>query len=182
MFDIWYTDRVTDYARALVGNGRFGRRGIAAGSPQQQVTGLIGQVVLHDIFGLPWPTDRGRGDGGVDLEYHGLTLDVKTQGRTTAPRRNYVSAVQRAQIRFPTEVLVFCSLYAREETLTVCGWIAKPQFLDKAEFCPAGSWRVRSDGTKFRLKGDLYEIQIRNICNSDTFEDLTRDLRLIAEA
>jgi hypothetical protein len=55
MFDVEVTDEVIGCAGRLVAAHDFGRRGTADGNQEQQATGLIGQILLHDLFGVARP-------------------------------------------------------------------------------------------------------------------------------
>ncbi len=180
MFHVAVTQDVIEHARTAVGEGRFGRRGFADGSVSEQVTGLIGQTVVMDLFGLPRPNDSGQSDGGVDFVFEGMSIDVKTVGRNVPVRTDYVNNLQAAQIHFPTDAYIFCSLNRRSNVLTVCGWTTKIEFLENAAFYRAGTRRMRSNGTGFPLKADLYEILNDALLNPTSFEILVATLEMQA--
>ncbi len=58
-------------------------------------------------------------DNGVDLEYFGLSIDVKTMGRTTDVKDYYVNNFIALQKNYPTNVFIFCSYYIEKKELTV---------------------------------------------------------------
>jgi hypothetical protein len=170
MFDVQVSQEVVEYARGLVGEGNYGRRGIADGTCEQQIIGLIGQTVVHDLFGVPRPRNRGRADGGVDFVFQGLAVDVKTMGRNVPPRPDYANNFQALQEQFPTDVFIFCSLNKKTLVLTICGWTNKSELLETATLHPAGTRQVRTDGTAFRVRADLYEISNRDLYEADTLD------------
>jgi hypothetical protein len=47
--------------------------------------------------------------------------------------------------------------------LTICGWIDKNDFIEKASFYNKGTVRTRSDNTSFQTKADLYELQNKEL-------------------
>jgi len=61
----------------------FGHRYTANGNYEQQLTGIIGQSVVMEIFGLGFIDGSSGFDHGVDIYFEGLKIDVKTMGRTT---------------------------------------------------------------------------------------------------
>lgn len=176
MFDVQVSPETKDYAAQIVGAGRFGRRGVADGNREEQVTGLTGQIVITDLFEAERPADTGGSDGGTDLEFEGVSIDVKTMGRNCRPRLDYVNNFVALQSHFPTDVLLFCSLNKRSDTLTVCGWIRKEEFLRQASFYPKGSTRTRGDGSTFVTRADLYEIANNALHRPATLNQLKTDL------
>jgi len=180
VFDIAVTDEVVAHAVAAVGEGKFGNRGIADGNRVQQITGLIGQTVVHDLFRVPRPKDRGRADGGVDFVLDGMSVDVKTMGRVVRPLPNYVNNFSGLQLRRPAEAFVFCSLNRQNRVLTVCGWTTLIDLLECAKLNPAGSTCRRANGSTFVAKANLYQISNLALYPSPTFDDLLSLMQLQA--
>jgi len=69
------------------------------------------------------------------------------------------SAPCRFRVHYQTDVLLFCSFDKLNRILTICGWITKEAFLQRAAYYPAGTERTRGDGTVFVARADLYEIR-----------------------
>ncbi len=176
MFDIPVPDDVIAHARRLCSETNFGKRGMGDGSPEQQVVGLIGQTMICYLFGLARPAASGGPDGGIDFTFAGLTVDVKTMGRACRPTLDYVNNFVGAQRKYQTDVLLFCSLNQIDSVLTVCGWIAKRDFFQRAAHYPAGAVRTRRDGTTFRAKADLYELPNHELNRPANVEELKADL------
>lgn len=176
MFDVVVSQDVIEYARCLVARGDFGHRGRADGSREQQLTGLIGQTVVHDLFGVERPTYGERSDGGVDLVFAGIRMDVKTTGRNVRPQPHYVSSLLRVQVRSRAEALLFCSLNKRQRVLTICGWMGKGEFLKRANLYARGTLRVRDDGTSFVTKAAQYEMRNSDLNAADCLDALKRSL------
>jgi len=156
---------VIAHSRWLVQNTNYGQRGNADGDKSQQLRGLIGQCVVMDCLGYELPSLSNEHDGGIDLNYNGLTIDIKTMGRNTDPKPEYVNNLIGLQSHFNVNAYIFCSLNRDDVTLTICGWILKRDFLKLAEFTPKDGYRQRADGTKFQTKADLYEL--KNNCLND---------------
>jgi hypothetical protein len=109
MFQVEVSSKAVPYARQLVTETNFGTRGVADGSPGQQVAGLVGQAILHDLLGIERPYAADGPDGGVDLVYAGLTISVKVTARRGRPRLDHRNNFNAARARLPTDILVFCS-------------------------------------------------------------------------
>ena len=67
---------------------------------------------------------------------------------------------------------LFCSYHKKDKVLTVCGWIDKKGFKDKAKFYKEGEVRTRSNGTDFITKADLYEIENKDLNDVNDYKDL----------
>ncbi len=139
-------------------NNNFGNRGFADGDTAEQLTGIIGQCTIQIMFQVDIITGAEGFDHGEDLNFEGLTIDVKTMGRTTEMQNYYVNNFIAMQKHFPTDVYIFCSYVAGKKELTVCGWLPKNELEHKARFYKKGTKRFRSDRSWFRTKADLYEI------------------------
>lgn len=172
MFLIKVNPVIIRHCREQIEKYNFGQRCVANGTPDQQLTGIIGQSVIMDLFGLGLIDGSTGFDGGVDIVYEGIKMDVKTMGRTTDVREGYVNNFIALQSNFDTDVYVFCSYNKMKNELTVCGLTTKADFLKKAQFFPKGSTRTRSDGTTFKTFADLYEIANKDLVNVDSFDEL----------
>lgn len=159
----------------------FEQRHVANGTKEQQLTGIIGQSVVMDLFGLGYVDGQSGCDGGTDINYNGLKIDVKTMGRTTSVRDYYVNNFLGLQMKFDTDVYIFCSYNKNTNRLTICGWITKSDFLGKASFFPKGSTRRRSDGTTFATFADLYEIANKDLNDADSIDELKKGLSSITQ-
>ena len=155
----------------------YGQRGEADGDKRQQVRGLIGQCMVMDALGFELPKVSHEHDGGVDLKYNGLTIDIKTMGRNCDPRPEFVNNVIGLQTHFDVDAYIFCSLNREDVSLTICGWILKREFLKRATFTPKDGYRQRSDGTKFKTKADLYEIENNRLNDVKSIFDLKAQLK-----
>ena len=172
MFSIKVKPEIIRHCEEQIKKYNFGQRSVANGTPDQQLTGIIGQSVIMDLFGLGLIDGSTGFDGGVDIVYEGVRIDVKTMGRTTDVRENYVNNFIALQKSFDIDIYVFCSYNKTKSELTVCGWTTKADFLEKAHFFPKGSTRTRSDGTTFETFADLYEIANKDLVNVDSIDEL----------
>ena len=172
MFKIQVSQRIIEHCQRQIQQYNFGQRRIANGTPEQQFTGIVGQCAIMEKFGLDLIDGADGCDDGQDINYKGLVVDVKTMGRTVDVRPDFVNNFIALQLRFNTDLYIFCSLNKRNYELTVCGWIPKSEFLEKAHLYPRGTVRTRTDGSTFRTFADLYEIGNRDLYNVDSFEDL----------
>ncbi|HNU59278.1 MAG TPA: hypothetical protein PKI08_04940 [Aquaticitalea sp.] len=177
MFTVRPDNTLVGHCEKLVKAYDFGKRHTANGTQEQQLTGMIGQSVVMDGFGLGYASGSNGFDDGVDLVFEGIKIDVKTMGRSTDVRRNYTNNFLKLQDYFDTDVYIFCSYHKVKKEVTVCGWISKPDFVAKRRFYPKGSTRKRLDGSTFDTFSDLYEIDNCHLNDIESFEDLKRQLR-----
>jgi hypothetical protein len=91
MFKIQVSDSVIDHCKKQIANYNFGQRHTANGNPEQQLTGIIGQSVVMNLFGLENVNGEDGFDDGVDILFNNKKIDIKTMGRTTDVRRNYTN-------------------------------------------------------------------------------------------
>jgi hypothetical protein len=152
----------------FVSNNNIGQRSKANGNKVQQYVGLLGEVVVKKYLGVDYELKSGF-DGGFDLNYKGLKIDVKTMGRTVEPRENYVNNFIAYQEKFDCDAYVFCSLNKTNYNLTVCGWVTKKQLQERSKIYKEGTERTRADGSVFKLKAPTYEIKNNQLNN---IEDL----------
>ena len=181
MFSVIVSNNIILHCKSQIEHYNFGQRFTANGTKEQQLTGIIGQTVIMDMFGLGYIDGSTGFDEGVDIYYKGIKVDVKTMGRTTDVRDYYVNNFIGLQMYFDTDVYIFCSLNKNTNKLTICGWITKEDFLKKASFYPKGSYRTRSDGSQFRTFADLYEIANSDLNDVDSVEELKNDLSNLAK-
>lgn len=149
----------------------IGVRGHADGSIEQQLTGILGQNIICDALDLPFMTTNGF-DGGVDININNTTIDIKTMGRKVYPKPNYINNLVASQLKYDVDAYLFCSYHKKDYVLTVCGWIDKESFKKKAKLYKEGELRNRFDGTSFKSKSDLYEIENKDLLKISNIQDL----------
>lgn len=182
MFKIKVSNTIIDYAQNLLVDYNFGKRGVADGNIHEQLTGLIGQCTIQTMFHVNLLTGEEGFDHGKDLEFAGLSIDVKTMGRTTDVKDYYVNNFIALQKYYPTDVFIFCSYFKEKKELTICGWLPKNELENKASFYKKGTKRYRSDKTWFRTKADLYEIPNKKLRKVNSPDVLKRQLSEFASS
>lgn len=179
MFTIKVEDKLIEHCKAVIEKHDFGQRYTANGNKDQQLTGIIGQSVVMRLFNLG-DVDGDLGfDKGIDFIYSNKTIDVKTMGRTTDVGKGYTNNFLKLQDHFKTEIYIFCSYHKIKQELTICGWIAKEDFVSKRRLYPKGSIRTRSNGTTFNTFADLFEIDNTNLNDVKNFEELKQQLKFV---
>ena len=178
MFKVRVPDAIIAHCKRQIELYDFGQRYTANGTKEQQLTGIIGQSVIMNMFGLPLVDGATGFDNGVDIVHNGKSIDVKTMGRTTDVRDYYVNNFIALQQNLNTDVFIFCSYNKTNQELTVCGWIPKAEFLKKAAFFPKGSIRYRANGTSFQTFTDLYEIRNDMLYDVDSTEMLIKRIEM----
>jgi len=158
-FTIDIPDEVVDSSIACCKAGNMGNRGDGSdGTKEQQMIGIIGQNMLNIALGLPLMQPGGGFDGGIDAHISGLSFDIKTMGRTVTPRLDFVNNLMKSQTKFNVDGYIFASINTNDNRMTVCGWIPKALFLERATLFEKGAVRQRKDKTTFETKAAMYEI------------------------
>jgi len=173
MLNIKLEDRVLEKSVQFQKDNNIGIRGHADGSKDEQLTGILGQNILCNALNIPFMVAGGF-DGGVDFTLNNRIVDVKTMGRNVYPKDFYVNNLIASQLKYNVDNYLFCSYHKRDNVLTVCGWIDKQGFKDKAKFYKEGEVRTRSNNTQFITKADLYEIENKDLHSIDNYKDLLR--------
>ena len=173
------SNSLIEHCEQMVTKYNFGQRNQANGNPEQQLTGIIGQSVVMDLFGLVYVDGKSGFDGGVDIFFNNKKIDVKTMGRTTDVKPTYTNNFLKLQDYFDTDIYIFCSYHKLKSELTVCGWISKVDFVAKRNYFPKGSIRTRSDNTTFKTFADLYEIDIKDLNPVKGSLDLKKQLKTL---
>ena len=179
MINIKVSNEIESHCINQLEKYNFGKRFTANGNKEQQLTGIIGQSVVMNLFnnGL---IDGSLGfDEGIDLIYNNKTIDVKTMGRNTDVKLSYTNNFIKLQDYFKTEIYIFCSYNKLKKEVTICGWIDKDNFINKRKYYPKGTIRKRFDGSEFTTFTDLYEIDNKDLNNSNSIEELKQQLNKI---
>lgn len=163
MLDIKVDKKLVAYTTELVRNNNFGNRGHYDGDKNQQFVGILSENCVRQLWGYPLVGDSVGFDGGYDLLWNGLKIDVKSMTRAYPMKPHYVHNVIDRQINYQAEAFLFCSLNIRNSILTICGWIEKEEFKRLAKFYKSGTVRVRDNGTTFSLDTDNWEIENKHL-------------------
>jgi hypothetical protein len=176
MIYIKLTELLESYCKDQVEKFNFGNRFTANGNKEQQLTGIIGQYVVMQLFGLDLPDGSEGFDNGVDFVFDTKTIDVKTMGRNTDVRPSYTNNFIKLQDYFKTEIYIFCSYNKLKKEVTICGWIDKNTFISKRDFYEKGSKRLRFDGSEFIVFTDFFEIDNEHLNDVNSIEELKTQL------
>lgn len=179
MITITVTENILTHCKKQVEKFNFGQRKFANGTKTQQLTGIIGQSVVTNLFNKGLIDGNEGFDNGIDLVFNNKKIDIKTMGRTTTVKKNYTNNFLKAQDYFETEVYIFCSYHKLNNEVTICGWITKEDFIKKRKYFPKGSIRKRFDGTTFITFSDLYEIDNFQLNNVNSIAELKKDLNTL---
>lgn len=172
MYKVNVPDSLIERCQSILNNHDFGNRHDGNGTPEQQLTGLIGQNVMMRLFNIPIEEGIGGADDGFDFVFLGEKIDVKTMGRTTPVRMNYTNNFICFQNMFKPDIYIFCSYNKNKKDLTVCGWIDKKAFKERRKFYSKGSVRTRSDGSKFKTPNGMFEIDNKKLYQVTSTDDL----------
>jgi hypothetical protein len=177
MFTLHVPNEILTHCNKLIQEVNFGNRGVADGNKFEQLTGIIGQCLTQRLLGVPLINFESKFDGGVDIIYENIKIDIKTMGRSCEPKPNYVNNLIGLQKNFDVDVYIFCSLNKINNNLTFCGWISKSSFFSNASLYKKDSLRYRADGTFFKTKADLFEIENFKLNQIVSADDLIVQLR-----
>ena len=123
MIIIKVSDRIIKHCQQQIDKYNFGQRSEANGTKEQQLTGIIGQSVIMEAFNMPLINGADGFDDGIDILYKDNKIDVKTMGRTTDVKPNYVNnflkvdhtlkrvVPELGQIKQPLKPLLTCMKY-----------------------------------------------------------------------
>ena len=181
-FNLTVPDFLIDASIDCCNKGNMGNRGGGTdGTKEQQLVGIIGQNMVNMMIGKPMLQPGGGFDGGVDCNLFGLDFDIKTMGRTVAPRLEFVNNFIRSQAKYKVDGYLFQSLNKETNVLTVCGWLPKALFEERATLYMKGDQRIRANGTSFELKADTYEIPNQLLFyRSNNWQELMAEICLYA--
>ena len=182
-FTLDIPDEVVDASIACCKAGNMGNRGDGSdGTKEQQMIGIIGQNMLNLALGQPLMQPGGGFDGGIDAHIHSLSFDIKTMGRKVTPRLDFVNNLMKSQTKFNVDGYIFASVNTNDNRITICGWIPKPLFLERAELFEKGAVRQRKDKTTFETKAAMYEISNdRLFYQAKSWDQLLGDIKHYAE-
>ncbi len=141
-------------------------RGVEDGDYNKQRVGLIGEFTVYKyLFGeYPDLNVKQEGfDGGYDIAYNGRLIDVKTMGRKSFVKPEFVNNFYLLQSHLQSDTIVFCSFHTVENILEICGWLPKAELANRGIYYSAGTKRVRSDGSSFTFRQNNYEVENKNL-------------------
>lgn len=158
------------YARELFNEDDLSWRGEFDGDEFQKFFGLLGEVVVCDWLGVSRPSRSDGFDGGYDLEFNGLKIDVKTAVRNVKPLLKYGCNVPASQMDYSADTFIFLSYDKVKGEFWFLGWISKEDFISKALFRKKGSTIPRDDG-RLLISYDFYEVTVKQLIRFTDFRD-----------
>jgi len=102
-------NEIIEHCKKQISLFNFGQRDRGNGNKEQQLTGIISESVIRKSFGLDIIDGANGFDGGWDILFNGLKIDVKTMGRTTEVKYNYTNNFMKLQENHIADVYIFCS-------------------------------------------------------------------------
>ncbi len=147
-------------------NHNLGNRGIEDGDHAKQRIGLIGELTVYKYLFNEYPDLNLRQDGfdgGHDIKFNGLLIDVKTMGRKSYVRPNFVNNFYLLQSNHNSDTLVFCSFHTVDNVLEICGCLPKLALSAKGIYYATGTRRIRSDGSSFTFRQNNYEVENKDL-------------------
>ena len=161
MIQIELKQSIIDYSKELVDNNNFGQRSYDNGNKKEQLIGIVSENTIRNYLGYELIEAKGF-DGGYDIMYKGMRTDIKSMTRKVEPKPYYVNNIFDAQIKNNSEAYIFSSLNVSNKILTICGWITKDEFINKATFYAKGTERIRGK-EKFVLRANNWEIENKDL-------------------
>ena len=158
MIDLKLKKNIIDYTKKLIKKNNYGQRGLYDGNKRKQFIGILSENMIRDflkkdLIGLD------SNDEGFDIKYYNYKADIKSMERKVKPEPHHVNNLLDIQMKHQANAFIFSSLYVDKKILTICGWITKKDFKDKAKFYKKGTVRKRDDGTSFESFADLWELE-----------------------
>jgi len=147
-------------------NHNLGNRGIEDGDYAKQRVGLIGEFTVYKYLFNVYPDinlKKDGFDGGFDIKYNGLLIDVKTMGRKSYVRPNFVNNFYLLQADHNSDTIIFCSYHTVDNVLEICGWLPKAELSTRGIYYAAGTRRVRTDGSSFTFRQNNYEVENKDL-------------------
>lgn len=175
MFDVYCNQEQELFVWKQLAQFNFGNRSYGNGGLPEQAIGILAQTIVSDMLQVERPNGKSGFDGGVDINVRGVTIDVKCMGRKTYMKNTYVHNLMACQ-DYDVEYYLFCSFNTTNKCLTICGLLPKILLHTIGTKFEKGSIRQRTDGTKFQIKNDLWEIPQNALIQINSVSDLLREI------
>lgn len=126
---------------------------IAADDPGRHETAKAAELLVRDELGASRVSESNVGCLW-DLEFCGITIDVKTKQRNVSPQAHHDAHIEASQIDYPVDAYVFCSSNMKSGKTEMVGWAWKHDFdrlcrkVNKGD--PDGPFRERADAFKIK--------------------------------
>jgi len=148
------TKEQKEYVTELI-KQEFGHERKNSGDYFERLFGLLGQIIVCDIFKKPRPTDITKCDGFSDIEIKEINYDIKTRRINVPNKKEYWNSVQSEQMNFKVGGYIFVVYRQDKGLFQIVGWIHKKEFLEKGKF--------HKKEERKNLKFDAHEIQDKDL-------------------
>ena len=168
------TDTIKEHANLITQNKNFGnRRAGFNGTRDQQMTGIIGELIIYKVLDLPFPTYETYTP--TDIEINGSKIDVKTRRSASSfMRPGWVHNLTKFQIDHLVPYVLFNNYNAAESTMEIDGWLSKQTIIENMDkwLKRQGGSSMRDDGTILRMKTNNIEIPTEAVIKINSVEDI----------
>lgn len=156
----------------------FGKRGFDDGTKDQQLHGIIAQNTVALVYGFPFVQESDTWDGGYDFTVGSQKIDIKNVTTNYTPKPHYEARVVSDQLRYGVNAYLFTAYNQRKNELTLCGWLPKHLFLDRARVYKRGDVIECDDGTTFTCRLNTHQIYLHQLNKIESIELLKDDLEI----
>ncbi|MBT7726646.1 MAG: hypothetical protein HN702_04560 [Flavobacteriales bacterium] len=171
---IQITENIKEHASLITKHKNFGNRAAGFnGNTQKQTTGIIGELIIYKVLGLPFPTYKDFSPSDIDI--NGNKIDIKTRRSSNSfMRPGWVHNLVGHQLSHLVPFVLFNNYNAGASMMEIDGWLPKQTILDnrnkwaKAE----GSSSQRDDGTRLTMQTNNIEIPTEAVIKINTVEDI----------
>lgn len=126
---------------------------------ERNVEGILGELAALSYLPQAIATDTHDNDLAIGT----LTIDVKTKRLTMKPRLYYDCTVYGYNPNQNCNLYLFAGVNPEHTKVWLSGFLLKPHFYNKAEFCAAGSTRPLGGGKLLTYKEDNYVVQVKQL-------------------
>ena len=142
-------------------------RGTFDGGYKQQFYGKVMEGASQEwLFGRFRGFPGGnRQDGGLDIPFKGMGIDVKGLIRTVDVRDGFDAVVPNSQLQNSpkTDIYLFPSYNEKRDVVEIIGWRYKCEIDKVGEFSKAGETKTRADSSTFDNETDSWYISVNHL-------------------
>lgn len=156
----------------------LGKRGDGSdGTKMHQLAGVICQNAILFAYGQPLMQAQDMHDGGQDIMLANQIVDIKSTRIDKPVREFHTQSVPEAQLRFNTQIYLFCAIDLTTMYLTVTGWLDKESFLDKATLHKKGEVSTMPNGVGYVNRMTTYNVKVADLRSDfDDWDDLAMQI------
>lgn len=108
---------------------------------------------------------------------YGKTIDLKTMERKYDMRKEWVNNLLASQVEFHNvDYYMFANINSVKGEIQFLGHISKRAVVGKYTLMKAGTVRTRSDGTRFEIGADNYEIPVKDLNSFRNIDGFKNDM------